>query len=167
MTIVDERRPFEPVYGDGLRATVHLAIAAHLPALEPGTLITYDMLSDWLGRPFPFPTANGLEYRPMDQVRYDLLDEQGVWLLSIVNVGYQVATHAEKVLASEQRAGAAQFDLAVAGKIARSVSPAMVSPTDAARAAELARDVQENLRVLRSEQRARARTARQWTQETG
>lgn len=170
MTMTDERRPFTPLGEMSRRELIHAGLAA-MPPLEAGTLVTHDMIAAWLDEPFPIPrkTSAGFlvpDYGPMNEVNDDLLESSGVLFLSVANVGYRVATDDEKAEEAERLAASAQKILSKAGVVARSVHHGRVAPAIARRVADLARDVQENLRVLRAEQRARARAARQWTQET-
>lgn len=105
MTMVErERGYFEPKDEISMRDKV-LAGIATLPPLEVGSVISYDLISEWLDEPFPrfLPGEyGGRSYQPMDLVRANLLKHFGVLLLNVENTGYRVASDEEKVLHAER-----------------------------------------------------------------
>lgn len=166
MTTDIRRDPFEPVGEQSRRQMIHDGIASMRP-LEPGTVITHDMIAEWIGEPFPIPRPiRGGEfvipdYGPMDAVKLDLL-RSGVHLVAVANVGWRVATHAEMVVDAEQAWRDASTKLGRAALIARGVNPARVEPCDAARARAIDADVLAERRVMTARARERARQASRW-----
>lgn len=161
-----DRLPFEPIGEQSRRAMIHEGICdLHL---EPGTVITYDMIGDWLGEEFPLAATSGQgrylvpSYEPMGLVKRDLLKLKGVLLLSVANVGYRVASDAEKVAEAEDAYRRAFADLRHAGAVARTVRRDRVDAIDAERARALERDAGDDSRVLNAKARERAKAARRW-----
>lgn len=156
--------PFDNV-GPSRRDLVHAGLNK-LPPLEVGTLITFDQIAGWIGEPFPIIRfrADGvgtLSYEPMDDVKSDLLDA-GIVLVAVDNVGYRVVTHGEALLLAEGTVTQAARRLGLARRIASTVDARQVSHAEAVRAEAVQRDAQEQLRVIRAQQRHRARQAKAW-----
>lgn len=156
--------PFDKI-GPSRRDLVHAGLAK-FPPLEVGTLITFEQIAEWIGEPFPLirfrPDGVGtLSYDPMDDVKSDLLDA-GIVLVAVDNVGYRVITHGEAVLLSEATVTQAVRRLGLARRIASTVDSRQVTHAEATRAEAVQRDAQEQLRVIRAQQRHRARMAKAW-----
>ena len=103
MTAVEPRNWFEPAGEISLKNMV-LAGIDKLGPLEPGTIISHSDITEWLGEPFPRRLGEFGErsYQPMGDVRMVLLKTQGVWLRSLQNTGYVVATPTEMVEDAER-----------------------------------------------------------------
>ena len=162
----DEREPFEPLGEQSRRAMVHDGLGEMY--LEPGSIITHEMISDWLGEPFPIPrVVRGGEfvvphYGPMDEVKVDLLRQRGLLLMPVPNIGWRVASDAEMV---EEAEGAWRKAVELLGRsslIARHVRSSRVTPADAERVKAIQRDVLEEKRVLNAKARQRAEAASKW-----
>lgn len=160
--MTDERAPFEPI-GDVARKQLILdGIDRDLPPLEPLTFFSDEMISEWLGEPFPIrrqrhlpdgELVTQLDYGPMEEVRAVLL-AGGVLLLRVEGRGYQVATDAESVASAEGDIRRSVARLARAGMKARVVG---MGSAERRRADDLERDAREAARVLRHQMRDRRR----------
>lgn len=165
--VVVERESFQPLGEQSRRQMIHEGISA-LPPLEPGAIITHDMVAAWIGEPFPIPrpVRGGdflvPDYGPMDAVKTDLLLGLGVLLLTEANVGWRVATDAEMVSEAEASWRKASEWLGRASLVARKVDPTKVSVADGERARAIQVDVQAEQRVLTAKARERARQASKW-----
>lgn len=166
MTVI-EREAFQPIGEQSRRQMIHDGIAS-LPPLEPGSVITHDMVAAWIGEPFPIPrpVRGGdflvPDYGPMDAVKTDLLVKQGVLLLTEPNIGWRVATDAEMVTEAEAAWRKASEWLGRSSLVARKVDASKVSGAEAERARAIQHDVQMEQRVLTSMARARAKEANKW-----
>ncbi|MGE4153396.1 MAG: hypothetical protein AB7G17_14215 [Phycisphaerales bacterium] len=167
MTMTEERAPFEPI-GDVGRAKMILEGIALLPPLEAGTVITHEMISDWLGEPFPIPrqVRGGVflvpDYGPMNEVRSTLLKKQRVLLVPEANIGWRVATDAEKAAEAEALWRKAAEVLAKSSLVARTVNRSRISDDEADRLGDVSKDVAAARKLLAAQEHARAEKRRKF-----
>ena len=160
-------RPFEPIGAKGKKDLCLEGFDAITPAPEPGTIITHEHISEWLGEPFPFPrqSSNGMfvygDTKPWDDARRDLL-ARGVAFVVIPNVGYKVANAAETVMLGENNGLKAKRQLNKQIMHARAVTRTEADPATRRRAEEMERDAREQLREVSRLARQRAIHANRW-----
>lgn len=166
MTHTETREPFQPNGDISMRDMIHQGLATLRP-LEPGTLITHDMIAEWLGEPFPRHNSYGERvYQPMDDIKEDLLRQQGVLLLPVDNTGYRVATDSEKVHYAQRRGLNRAMDaLAHASHVLRATRPDRLTAAERNLRDNLetetllaGRELRMKLRAIRKEQEKWANT---------
>lgn len=167
MTMVDERAPFEPI-GEVGRSEMILDGIALLPPLETNTIITHEMISDWLGEPFPIPrpVRGGAflvpDYGPMVKVREVLLKEHNVLLVPESNIGWRVATDAEKAEEVEVLWRKAADVLAKSSLVAKTVNRSRISEVEAERLRDVEADAKAARKLLKAQADARAEKRRKF-----
>lgn len=157
-----ERGPFEPL-GDASRKRMVLDGIDTIRPLTPRTLITYEMISTWLGEEFPIARSryNGRfvvpDYGPMTPVKTYLLKNDGILLVNEENVGYWVATEQQKLEEAEKRWKAAADDLDYVHTIARSIRCSVLPPNLRRQLTALMSDTRAELRSLAAQRKERLR----------
>jgi hypothetical protein len=162
---------FEPEGEKSLRDLVHEGIKALPWPLEPNTMIPYEQIGEWTGRPFPFPsyTSAGFvlpNYAPMDDVKEDLLRSEGLLLIAEPNVGYRVATAAEHVQYADSQFKKAATALSSAVLAVVAARPDRLTPADREMAKEIQTEAQMESRVLRAKRRAWITRRNRWLEES-
>lgn len=154
--------PFAPAGDVSMREMVNAGIAElHL---ESGSLITHEMIAEWLGGPFPRITARGeRDYWPMDAVRHDVLRRSGLLLLPANGVGYVVATDLQMVTYAERRGiHKAMRVLDHAGEVLRAARPERLDDHTRRLRDHLETEARETNRVLRQKRRAFTAAEKRW-----
>lgn len=167
MTMSEERKPFEPLGEKGLDKLVLDGLRDFAP-LEPGTLIPYEQIAEWTGRPFPYPAASRRGYvvekfDPMGKVKMALLDQQNVLIEADPEAAaYRVLTDEEMVRAAEKEWNRSSAGLRFSALIAKSANPERLSWADRHEAEDLVRDAQEQARVLGKQMQAIRKKRKMW-----
>lgn len=166
MTMQDDRPAhwFQPA-GDVSRKDMVLNGLADFAPLEPGSLITYGDIAGWIGEEFPRRAGEYGErsYDPMGAVGDYLLATRGVLLLNVENVGYRVASDAEKVEHAERYGySAAIGKMRYGNQVLNSVDRSKVSPAQAAMTEFMIREMTEEQRVMSRKLREERKRAQRW-----
>lgn len=129
---------------------------------EPGTEITFEMISEWLGEPFPIESVReGGWVVPDTSAMFDaqrVLERQHrICLVAVENKGYRVPTAAEALDVAERRTKKAQRQATRAGLVARAAAAANgLSPAERERAEAIQRDSREARLLLLQQARLRS-----------
>lgn len=163
MTVVENARQYFQPKNDVSRKDMVLAGLACRAPLEPGSVVTYQEIGEWLGEEFPRWTDFGRAYDPMDEVKDHLLKARGVLLLNVETMGYKAATDAEKVEHAERFGYLASLQRMRYGNVVLgSVDRSKVSHTQAELTAFMIREMTEEQRVMRAKLRDEHKRARRW-----
>lgn len=157
---------FEPENELSLRQMVLEGLKSLAP-LEPGTVITFDQISEWVNRPFPLPSVSAKgwvlpNYSPMDDVKADVLANWGALLVPHEGDGYRVATDAEMVAWADDRFRKAARVLRDAACAVSAARTERLSPRDAEMAKEIEAEARLEARVLRAKRRAWITRRNRW-----
>lgn len=169
MTMVEERAPFEPI-GEIGRSKMIIEGIASLPPLEANTVITYEMISNWLGQSFPIPRVRCFrgeefvvpDYSAMDDVRKHMIERRQILLVAEPNLGWRVATDEEKAIEAEALWLKAEEVLKRSSIVARSVNRSRISAAQAAGLDDLQEDVRRGRLLISERARARAEKIRKF-----
>lgn len=166
MTMTDRQsKYFGPKDGESsLRDKVLDGIRA-LPPLEQGTVITYGMIAEWIGEPFPRRVGEFGErsYAPMVPAVRDVLLTRGVFLLNVEGDGYKVATDAERIEWAERNGYLAAMEtMQYAVRVLGTVDRSRVTDRERSIAGFLEIEMREEQRVMREKLKAASKEAARW-----